>query len=464
VAAQLVHWMWGVLFAAGTLVLATPLVGRGWGRVAATLALVTPGVTNQMTAPLNDVACAALTTFALAAWYRAVVEDRGPRWFIVAGVMLGAAAATKYVALLFALGLVAHGLWCLARNAARRQQLLSGGLALAIVATSVAGVWYVRAAWHRGNPVYPFFNTAFAGVDLGALPERKTPLLSSLADVATAPWQITMQPERFGGRGHRLGPLALAMLPGLLVFRRLRGLGPLLGVAAVYAVGWLLLRQNVRFLFPVVPPICVACVWCVAEWRRMPRTPRLIAYGTLVAIVCLHVSVAGWRTRGKLAVAVGSESRAGYLARCEPTYRAAATANALYTPGDRIFSQDYRGFYFRAPVVRECTYRQVTGYDRQVADAASLCEHLAAAGFTHILLAESDEGVHEGGLHTSGIHYNDTLSRLLDTPGQAGSADSHMVKPVKFADYDVTDSDGVRRRYRLVRLVGVGESTPRVSR
>jgi len=243
------------------------------------------------------------------------------------------------------------------------------------------------------------------------------------------------------------------MLPGLLVCRRLRGLGPLLGVAAVFAVGWLLLRQNVRFLFPVVPPACVACVWCVAEWHRLPRAPRVIAYAVLAAIVCLHVSVAASRTRDKLAVAVGSESRAEYLARCEPTYRAAATANELYSPGDRIFSQDYRGFYFRAPVVRECTYRQVTKYDRHVDDDASLCEHLAADGFTHILLAESgDEG---------GIHYNDTLSRLFDTPGETGHRDTHRIEPQQLADYNVTDSDGVRRRYRLVRLVRVGESIPR---
>ncbi|MEZ6069136.1 MAG: hypothetical protein R3C10_02455 [Pirellulales bacterium] len=367
-----------------------------------------------------------------------------------------AAAATKYLGLLFAAALAVDGLWRLARQKTRRRQLVLGGATLVVLAASTAGVWYVRAAWHRGNPVYPFFSAALGGEELGALPERKTPLLASPTAALTAPWQITMHPERFGGRGHRLGPLLLAVLPGLVACRRLRGLGTLLGVAGVFAVGWLLLRQNVRFLLPALPPLCVACAWCVAEWSRWPRAPRVVACAALATVLGLHTAAAGWRARDKVAVAVGRETREDYLLRSEPTFRAAATANELYRAGDVIFSQDYRGFYFCAPVVREATYRRQTAYDQQAGDRAAVGAHLADAGFTHVLLARrcnSAAGDNVANAAHQGIHFNDTLSRLWDTaPLESERPAALDVAPQLLIDYEVVDSDGALRHYRLVQL------------
>jgi hypothetical protein len=58
VLAQLIHWLIGLLFALTVIELATPLLGRRGARWAAIVALLVPGVTNQMTAPLNDLAMA----------------------------------------------------------------------------------------------------------------------------------------------------------------------------------------------------------------------------------------------------------------------------------------------------------------------------------------------------------------------------------------------------------------------
>jgi hypothetical protein len=110
VCAQLVHWGLGVLLGLAAVVLATPILGRRWAWVAGALVVLTPGVSNQMTAPLNDVALAAMTTLALAAWWRAVVGDQGRRWFVLAGLTAGGALATKYIALLFAVAVAAT--WC----------------------------------------------------------------------------------------------------------------------------------------------------------------------------------------------------------------------------------------------------------------------------------------------------------------------------------------------------------------
>lgn len=445
VAAQMVHWGLGVLLALATALLAQPLVGRSWGRCACCLILLVPGVSNEMTAPLNDVGLAAFTTLGLAAWRRGAVDDETPRWFVLAGWMFGAALGAKHLTLLFIAAVIVSAVWQAFRQPAQRRKLLAGAAATAVVATSVGGLWYLRAAWHHGNPVHPFFHEHFASSH-GAtrtrptLPADKAPLGRGPLALAAAPWQITMHAERFGGRGHQLGVLFLATLPGLGFCRRLRGLGSLLVVAAAYFAGWFLLRQNVRFLLPLAPLLCIPAVWVWIEMRRLPTAPAAIAALVSVAMACAGPAAAAMRCRDCLGAAGGWESREAYLHRREPTYAAACVANALLGPQAQILSQEQRAFYFGARVTRENIYRRRTGYDRGIESPEQLRDRLRAAGFTHLLLAES--------LNDAGIRYNGTLSRLADIPAAPRPGAPFDV----LVDYQFKDADQAVRRYRLVAL------------
>ncbi|MHC4180123.1 MAG: phospholipid carrier-dependent glycosyltransferase, partial [Planctomycetota bacterium] len=447
VCAQLVHWGLGILLALAAAVLATPILGRRWAWIVAAVVVLTPGVNNQMTAPLNDVALATLTTLALAAWWRGAIGQHGRRWFVVAGLAAGGALGTKYLALVFAAAMGLTWIWAVARRAGGRRLLLEGAAVAAVVAASIGGPWYARAAWHRGNPVFPFLGEVFGSVDSAAglretLPQSKSPLGRGPLGLAAAAWQVTMHPERFGGRGHQLGVLLLAALPGVLLCRRLRGLGTLLGVGLGYCVLWYLLRQNVRFLFPAVAPLSVAAVWVWIEMRRFPRFARLASAATFVGVLLAMTAVALARSRDQMAVAVGLEDRQHYLLRQEPTYRAAEIFNVLASPGDHLLSQDYRAFYFNGRVTRESIYRRCTDYDRQITDPAELSGRLRGAGFTHLLLAETLTG--------DGIRYDPTLSRLADAQLAAGAHE----ELVTLDEYRFPDSDGAVRRYRLVKLDG----------
>ncbi len=445
VAAQLVHWGLGVLLALATVVLATPIIGRGWAWIAGAVAVLVPGVNNQMTAPLNDVALALLTTLALAAWWRAVVDLQGRRWFVVAGLAAGGALGTKYVAAIFALAVAATWAWTLVRRPQHRWLLVQGAAIVSALAVGFGGVWYVRAAVHRGNPVWPMAAELFGPGQAPpprqeTLPESKSPLGHGPRGLATAPWQITMHPERFGGRGHQLGVLFLAVLPGLAVSRRVRGLGLLLGVSGAYFLLWYLLRQNVRFLFPVVPLLAVAVVWVWIEARRYPLLPRLALGATFVVILSASAVVAATRCGDRLGVALGVESRETYLSRNEPSYPAAAVANLLLDPEARILSQDHRTFYFQRPIVRESIYRRWNHYDQRVSCPAELSRCLRQDGFTHLLLAEN--------LDEDGPPNDTTLSRLAESP-TACPADDLLVELTR---YCFRDEDGRSRRYRLVQL------------
>ena len=433
--AQLIHWGMGLLLALATVVLATPILGTRWARVAGAVVLLIPGINNQMTAPMNDVALAMLTTLAVAAWWRAAVNDEGRRWFLVAGICGGGALGVKYLAIVFAAAVAATWLWMLWRQPDRRRPLLAGAAVTIVVAMSIGGPWYARAAWHRGNPVYPFFGEARE-----TLPASKSPMGRDPVQLAIAPWRVTMQPEQFGGRGHQLGILPLVAVPGIFFCRKLRGLGILLATAAVYCVIWFLLRQNVRFLFPIGPLLCVAIVWVWVEVRRFPRPARQITAAAFALIIVAMAAVPWARSRGQMAVAVGWQPREAYLSVHEPTYQAAELTNLLASEKTHLLSQDYRAFHFNCRVTRENVYRKATGYDRRVVEPAMLSEHLHDAGFTHLLLAET--------VSDQGPPYDPTLSRLVDAQLAGDAADELQV----LTDYRHTDPEGTVRRYRLVAL------------
>ena len=62
---RLIHWELGVLLGLATVVLAAPVVSRPWAWLAGAVVVLVPGVSNQMTAPMNDLALALMTTLAL---------------------------------------------------------------------------------------------------------------------------------------------------------------------------------------------------------------------------------------------------------------------------------------------------------------------------------------------------------------------------------------------------------------
>jgi hypothetical protein len=190
-----------------------------------------------MAAPLNDVAMAVFTTLALVAWQEscrvgtAHQNANRPETFLgavssspssaiqrrfwwavptqIAGRIARAAQSMKYVALVFAAAVGATWFVILLTSPGRRRSLLRSASIVAAVAVLVSGVWYARAAYYRGNPVYPFFAGIVGAEGPPTVRESKTPLKWTAADMLAAPWRVTMRPEAFGGRGHQLGGLFL---------------------------------------------------------------------------------------------------------------------------------------------------------------------------------------------------------------------------------------------------------------
>ena len=455
VAAQLMHWYCGVLLAGAAYVLALPILGRPASLVAAAVAMLTPGINNQMTAPLNDVALALFTALAVAAGLDGLRSSIRSRC-LLAGAMLGGALGVKYTALVFVAacgGLIVSAAWW---TPERRRFLLKSSLSASAVSLLVAAPWYARSVYYHGDPIYPFLSGAggqtgaspttpiegLSAVQPQTFPKSKTPLGRSPTVLLTAPWQFTMMPERFGGRSHQLGPLFLMLLPlvVLMPVGRRTAVMPLLLVAVTYGGLCVLLRQNVRFIFPLVPPLSVVVAGVLALISAWGVRPRRIATCCCAAVALLLFAVPVARMRDQAAVALGIESRESFLVRREPTAKAAEWANAQLPPDAHLLSQEQRAFYFDARLTRERIYRRTHDYRARAAiEGTTLGETLLMQGFTHLLLAEG-----EGSNPAS---YDDTLSRAVERELR----EHPQRAPVLLAEFHST-ADGLGRRYRLLSL------------
>jgi hypothetical protein len=297
------------------------------------------------------------------------------------------------LAVLFTLTLAA-GWQVLIRHQNNRWYVLSALAVLAAVGCCV------RAAGHHGGPLFPLGETAPAD---------------------------------------SLGVIFLAAIPGLLLCRRLYGLGTLLTVTAGGALAWLALRPDGHFLLPLIPALATAAVWVGIEMARMPAAPRRASAVLLLGLVVVAATVAAARCRGQLGVALGLERRNDYLLRHEPTYEAAEVFNCLFDNRAHVLSQDPCGFYFNCRVTREDIYRRLTQYDGRITNPLWLNQHLRQAGFSHVLLAEKDAA--------PGTAADSPLARLAEAQRQI-----YPDAMVPLADYRFTGSDGTPRRYRLLML------------
>jgi hypothetical protein len=395
--APLLHWLVGLLFGLAVVDLATPQIGQAAGRWAAVVAFLVPGVTNQMTAPLNDLAVALFCTLMLAAWvnWQTAWDNRH---LALAGVWGGLAVGTKLVAAGFIGVVFLATMFVLLRKslASGAEQLtneprgrnlfarvLVAGKSLGIFAmlvSMIGGIWYARSWYYLGNPIYPYFNSFFG------LEAHTRSLLITARNPLTVPWLATMRPEYFGGRGVQFGAVFLAVLPGLVLVRKQPQVRALLGIALGFAAIWFAVRQELRFLLPCVGILAIAVMVVIGGLRNIHP---LAFRATVLCVACLLVFqslIVLKRARPCLAVACGVETRESYLERHEPSYRVARFVNEHLPRECRLISQDYRGFYFGPDFVREAALRRYWPYPERGDD---LVRRLIAEHFTHILLVDA---------------------------------------------------------------------------
>jgi hypothetical protein len=208
-------------------------------------------------------------------------------WAIAAGLLGGAAAATKYPGIAVgAIGLVA------VLAATRREQRLRTGIDFAAAALALAGGWYTRTALSTGDPLFPFLSTQAAG-QLGDFAARYVSMTrgwcgggATFADAISLPWRLLTDPRAFcGDPGYALDLGVIFFIAALALFRRM---AIIFVACAFFTAIWFFSSQQLRFLVPAVSLFAIAsAVGATATSGRL----KPLAHTALLALCFIGVMV-----------------------------------------------------------------------------------------------------------------------------------------------------------------------------
>jgi hypothetical protein len=439
VACRGIQWVLGLVFAANVTALARPSLGRrAWW--AGAIAISVPAVSNGMSAPLNDVALAAFGTAALFAWIR-LHERPTVRAAVVAGLMSGLAIGVKYPALVLC-GLLAPtiALRAIVRRSSKPNGDTPSWFTLAAIylgtAAAVGGWWYLRAYVHTGNPVYPFFRHVFGGAGLDdVLDPIKRPLAVTPFNLVTALVPLSLHPDRFDSFSHQFGPMFLLFLPAIFLFRAPRRVQVLVGLGYAFLLVCLTQRQSMRFLLIALGPMAIGVAYLAGVWCKRRTIPARVLMAILVATMGLEATVAVARSRHAVAVLLGRESAADFLARREPTFAVGRWAASNLPVTARLIGQDHRGFYIPRDYTMELAHRRRTGLGAHGETAREIVAKLCKSGFTHVMFCPP--------VPETAVEFDPTLGRLLD---------SWTAERTPLYRQNLSDADGVLRRYAIYEL------------
>jgi hypothetical protein len=443
VACRGIQWFLGLALAGNVVALARPSLGpRAWW--AGAIVLLVPAVSNGMSAPLNDVALAAFGTAAIVAWARLLARPSHAA-AVVGGLLAGIAIGVKYPALVLC-GLLAAAIVLRAMKTgswsskARRPGWLALALVYVATASAAGSWWYLRAYVHTGNPVYPFFRTAFSGAGLDeVLDSIKRPLPVTAFNLMFAMWPLSLEPDRFDSFSHQFGPIFLLFLPAVLLERTPRRLLKLVALVHVFLLICMTQRQSTRFLLIALGPMSIAVAHLASVWCDRPTVPARLLVGLLIGALGMEAAVAAIRCRHSLPVVLRRESVAEFLARQEPTFIVGKWAARNLPATARLIGQDHRGFYIPRAYTMELAHRRRTGLGRRGESAGEIVSRLVESGFTHVMFCPP--------VPETAVEFDPTLGRLL-APWLAERAPLFR--------RDLTDGDGVLRQYAIYELTSEG--------
>ncbi len=379
-------------------------LGRpGAGIVAALIFAATPVVIGESFRVSTGLEWTLMELCCLTALLASAEEQSGPSMpaVVLAGCFLGFAMATKYPAWLLAAAvippLMASGL----RDAEERKRFMTRLFVLGAIASVIIAPWVLKNVFFYGNPLYPFFHERFAA-EGATVPDWRqisaagtdfhrllTP--AGFLDYLKHPWNFLSPAEDLT---QSVGPVYLALLPGLLLFPFDRR-GKL--VALFAAAAWIplsVLSPMTRFFIPhlAVTALLVAHLIEGLESRWAAISFRAGAMG-LAALAAL-----GWAVmdtnRAKLSVYLGAKDFDSYLAHTVISYPTPPYAGYKYlneqTPANSkvlIYSES-RGFYLNREAVLSSPDQRTAleAWADQSADAAELARKVRAEGVSFILL------------------------------------------------------------------------------
>ncbi|MFB3894352.1 MAG: ArnT family glycosyltransferase, partial [Phycisphaerae bacterium] len=342
--ANYLHGLWGVLAAAAVFWELRP-EGRLRAWMAALLLATAPGVLSVSWVAITELAqlaCIAVATL----WLRHWIKARSWRAAACVGVVLGAACATKYLAVGFVAGPVLVAMLIAAlrnadcglrirlvedkapepgQSAIRNQQSAITGeesrgrrlldvVVAGLVTLLVFSPWLVRnAVWTGGNPVFPIGTSILGRAYWTAEEQKRWAYGTGPADMPPVPEPAGWKPLPAESRAHRFwrnflqtpdfGWLVIALAAGGILwmvvrFRRTGMWEWCLAVVLGAQLGvWIFVTHQMppRFMIPAVMPLAMLAVGALdslGRWRAPPGFAAPVASAKIGSAAAVFLGLA----------------------------------------------------------------------------------------------------------------------------------------------------------------------------
>ncbi|MBN1937832.1 MAG: glycosyltransferase family 39 protein [Anaerolineae bacterium] len=417
VAAQVVHWAFGVALAAILYLGGRRVAGdRAWLPLA--LLATTPMVLTLLPWAYNDLALAfyqVAAFLALCVWR----ERQENRWLYLSGLMCGFGLGFKYTAATAPLVLaLLIPFWQSRQNGAGSPvgRWITSWLWLGLGAALVSLPWFLRnwALW--GNPIYPYL---FNGLYWDNLRSEWYQRIGSgigwnLVEILRLPWTASLTTMDVSFREARSGPLWVLALPltlGALLWPRqkqdkgrqgrteaLAAFGVVLIQYALWAYGVIQSRSvfQARLLLPTLALLALPVAYAL-ERLRLLDLPQfslrrfVLIVLTLVLILNAVDLALAWVDENPLPYLMGLESRQENLTRrLGVYYTTMQEINQRLSMQDRVlFLWETKGYYCRVPNQPDLIVDRMRHLVALEGDAAGAQRRLRDQGYTHVLIFET---------------------------------------------------------------------------
>jgi hypothetical protein len=387
--AKLIHLTYAVLLVLGVFALGWRFLGSEGGWIAAAVLVGMPIIPIWSSLAYIDMGWTLyefLGVYAVILW--AARDQR--RWLVLAGLMIGLALGSKYLALG---GAAAIGLWILWHTRAQGWRtvlvsaMLFGGTALLVSAP-----WFVKNWWWLGNPVYPYFGDA-----THTALSTKEPY--AWWEYLVLPWRLYVHREQFvGAYGSIEFPSLLFPLVFLYVWvRRPKAMNWLAGLTLLRYVFWALVSYaRFRYMLPVLPGLSLLVSCVVMDLTARPRFQRwgkVLVIGLIggMLVTTLIYSVLFFVDVQPLDVIVGLESKDSFLRREVSDYAAKQFVQANLPREARVLMMwDARGYYCDERCLPDLLRRQWVDLTMPTASVSSVAGRLREMNITHLLFSIED--------------------------------------------------------------------------
>lgn len=327
--AKLIHFFMGIMTALAVYSFSMRHFGRKVAWTASLIFYNIPFVGFLSGCAFNDLMLTAFEFLSLSAIinWALLKSDSGTgtgllreKWLIVSAVFCGLSAGTKYPAFLLLFPFIIFTVIARILFVDRKNLsvcLKKTGIFLLIV-MAVVSPWFLKNIFYTHNPVYPYFYGIFSklfGNPSGGtfdmqmfMKHHSTPNFSVL-DIFPLLWKVNMD--------KLIGPVFILFIPLLLLVRSIKpAIKLILCFGGIYFLLWAFFtHQDVRFLIPCFPALCIASSYAV---NGIAANSKILTFFLRVVIIFVVLFNLSWMplTIAKhdfLKAAAGNEDRDEFL-------------------------------------------------------------------------------------------------------------------------------------------------------